>query len=76
MALRPGVTAERAPKAGGVREKSRAALSSSGMLAGGVSLGDTSMAGMSGVLMSLQASPLCIIPLTGVAGPWSICGDK
>ena len=62
MALRPGVTAERAPMAGGMRELS---LSSSAMLVGGVSLGDTSMAGMSGVLVSLQVSPLWMTPLAG-----------
>ena len=46
------------------------------MLAGGVSLGDTSMAGMSGVLVSLQEScPSWMTPLTGVAGP-SICEER
>ena len=69
MALRPGVTAERALRAGGVSEWSGVPESSSAMLAGGVSLEDTSMAGMSGVLVSLQASPLGTTPFTGVPGP-------
>ena len=70
IALRPGVTDERAPRAGSASELSCVApLSSSCMLAEGVLVGDTSMAGMSGVLVSLQVSPFGITPLTGVAGP-------
>lgn len=70
IALRPGVTDDRASTAGGVSEFSRAvALSSPSTLAGGVSLGDTSIAGMSGVLELLQISPFGIIPFTGVTVP-------
>ena len=73
MAFRPGVSAERAPMAGGVRELSLVVpLSSSWILAGGVSIGDTSMVGMSGVLVSLQSSPFGMTPFTGVTLPWLV----
>ena len=72
MALRPGVTADRAPLAGGVREASRGVLLSS--LPGGVTLGDTSTIGRSGMLPLLQISPFGMPPLMTVTVPWSVCG--